>query len=122
MIYSTFGLDEISVCAPTRVAELKDGLIRIYDIQPEQYFGELAESESLKGGEPAINAEITRNILNGEKGPHRNVVLLNASAALVAAGKAEDLKEGIRLAEAAIDEGAATKKLEKLIEYINDNT
>jgi anthranilate phosphoribosyltransferase len=115
------GLDEISVCAPTRVAELKDGLIRTYDIHPEQYFGELAEPKSLKGGDPTTNAEITRSVLNGGKGPHRNVVLLNASAALVAAGKAEDLKEGIIVAESAIDEGAAQKKLNELMEYTNDN-
>jgi anthranilate phosphoribosyltransferase len=121
VVHGHDGLDEISVCAPTRVTELNDGLIRTYDIHPEQYFGDLADPVSLKGGEPEINAEITRNILKGETGAHRNVVLLNAAAALMAAGEAEDLKEGIRLAEAAIDSGDAMGKLDELIEYTNDN-
>ena len=121
VVHGHDGLDEISVCAPTRVTELNDGLIRTYDIHPEQYFGDLADPESLKGGEPETNAEITRNILKGESGAHRNVVVLNAAAALMAAGAAKDLKEGIRLAGAAIDNGDAMRKLEKLVEYTNDN-
>jgi anthranilate phosphoribosyltransferase len=121
VVHGHDGLDEISVCAPTRVTELNDGLIRTYDINPEQYFGDLAEPEELKGGEPETNAEITRNILNGEHGVRRNVVLLNTAAALMAAGKAKDLKEGIDLAGAAIDNGAAMKKLDALVEYTQDN-
>ena len=121
VVHGHDGLDEISVCAPTRVTELNDGLIRTYDIHPEQYFEELADPESLKGGEPEINAKITRNILKGENGAHRNVVVLNAAAALMAAGAAKDLKEGIRLAETAVDNGAAMKKLEALVEYTHNN-
>ena len=122
VVHGHDGLDEISVCAPTRIAELQDGLIRTYDIQPEQFFGELAEPEAMKGGDPETNAAITRGILSGEdKGPCRNVVLLNTAAALVAAGKAEDLQDGIRLAEASIDDGAAAEKLEALVDYTTQN-
>jgi anthranilate phosphoribosyltransferase len=117
VVHGHDGLDEISVCAPTRVSELKDGLIRTYDIYPETFFGQLARPENLLGGYPEENAQITRNILNGEKGPKRNVVLINAAAALMAAGQAKDLKEGIQRAETAIDDGAATQKMEALIDY-----
>ncbi len=121
VVHGHDGLDEISVCAPTRVSELKDDLIRTYDIFPEQFFGELAKPEDLLGGNPEENAQITRAILNGEKGPKRNVVLINAAAALVAAEQAENLKEGIRQAEIAIDKGKATKKMQALIDYTQEN-
>jgi anthranilate phosphoribosyltransferase len=117
VVHGHDGLDEISVCAPTRISELKDGLIRTYDISPEQFFSEKAEPADLLGGNPEENAQITRNILNGEKGPKRNVILINAAAALVAAGQAEDFKQGILMAQTAIDDGSATKKMEALIKY-----
>jgi anthranilate phosphoribosyltransferase len=121
VVHGHDGLDEISVCAPTRISELKDGLIRTYDISPEQFFGEKAEPADLLGGNPEENAQITRNILSGEKGPKRNVVLINAAAALVAAGQAEDLKQGILMAETAIDDASAAKKMEALITYSQGN-
>ncbi len=121
VVHGHDGLDEISVCAPTRVSELKDGLIRTYDIFPEQFFTEQAEPSDLLGGNPEENAQITRNILNGEKGPKRNIVLINAAAALVAASQAEDLKQGIRIAETAIDDGDAAEKMEALIKYSQEN-
>jgi len=121
VVHGHDGLDEISVCAATRVSELKDDMIRTYNIQPEQFFGEKAAPEALRGGTPEVNAEITRKILAGEKGPKRNVVLLNAAAAIVAAGKAADLKEGIRLAEAAIDTGKAAAKLASLARFTQEN-
>ncbi len=117
VVHGHDGLDEISVCAPTRISELKDGLIKTYDIDPEQFFGQTADPVDLAGGNPAENADMTRGILKGEKGPKRNVVVLNTAAALVAAGKAEDLREGIRLGEDSIDTGAAGEKLDKLIDY-----
>lgn len=117
VVHGHDGLDEISVCAPTRISELRDGMIRTYDISPEQFFGQLAPPESLIGGDPTANAAITRNILNGEKGPCRNVVLINTAAALVATGKAEQLNEGIKLAAQAIDSGAASAKLDNLIRF-----
>jgi anthranilate phosphoribosyltransferase len=121
VVHGHDGLDEISVCAPTRISELKDGLIRTYDISPEQFFSEKAEPADLLGGNPEENAQITRNILSGEKGPKRNVVLINAAAALVAAGQAEDLKQGILMAETAIDDASAAKKMEALITYSQGN-
>jgi len=121
VVHGHDGLDEISVCAPTRISELKDGLIRTYDISPEQFFSERAKPADLLGGNPEENAQITRNILNGEKGPKRNVVLINGAAALVAAGQAEDLKQGIRMAETAIDDGDAARKMEALIKYSQEN-
>ncbi len=121
VVHGHDGLDEISVCAPTRISELQDGLIRTYDITPEQFFGETADPEDLRGGDPAVNAKITRKILKGEKGPRRDVVVLNASAALMAAGVAADFQEGIRLAEASIDNGSAAKKMEGLIRFTREN-
>ena len=122
VVHGHEGLDEISVCAPTRISELNEGVIRTYDISPDQFFGESADPQELIGGEPDRNATISRNILDGEKGPRRHVVVLNAAAALVAAGKAEDFDEGIRQAEAAIDTGAAAGKLEALIRYMRDGS
>ena len=121
VVHGHDGLDEISVCAPTRVSELKDGRIGTFDLLPEQFFGEPADPASMLGGDPAENADITRRILSGEKGPRRNVVVLNAAAALVAADQAANFQEGIKQAEAAIDTGAATGKLEQLVEYTRKN-
>ncbi len=121
VVHGHDGLDEISVCAPTRVSQLENDMIRTYDIYPEQYFGRLAEPDQMTGGDPAENAAITRKILTGEKGPKRDVVLLNTAAALVACRKAADLTTGIALAEEAIDSGAAMDKLEALVAYTRDN-
>jgi len=121
VVHGHDGLDEISVCAPTRISELKDGLIRTYDISPEQFFGKLSDSNDLLGGNPEENSKITRKILDGEKGPKRDVVLINSAAALVAAEQAENLQEGIRMAEISIDRGAAVEKMEALIRYTQEN-
>jgi len=117
VVHGHDGLDEISVCEATRVSELKDGLIQTYDISPETFFGETAKPEDLAGGGPVENAVITRGLLKGEIGPRRQVVLLNAAAALVAAGRTESLESGIELAADSIDSGAAMKKLEALVRY-----
>lgn len=122
-VHGLDGIDEISVCAPTRVSEIKDSQLLSYDIRPELYFGEVAKREDLQGGPPDVNAGITRNILAGkEHGPRRNIVLLNAAAALTLADKAKDLHEGIKLAAEAIDSGAAADKLHAMIEFINNNS
>jgi anthranilate phosphoribosyltransferase len=121
VVHGHDGLDEISVCAPTRVSQLEKDMIRTYDIYPEQYFGRLAEPDQMTGGDPEENAAITRTILTGGNGPKRDVVLLNTAAALVACQKAADLKTGIALAEQAIDSGAAMGKLEALVAYTRDN-
>ncbi len=121
VVHGHDGLDEISVCAPTRVSELKDGMVRTYDIDPEQYFGRLADPGELTGGNPVENAAITRAILEGRQGATRDVVLINAGAALMTAGKAGDLKNGIEMAAAAIDDGKAAEKLDALIAYTQEN-
>jgi len=121
VVHGHDGLDEITVCAPTRVSELNDGMIRTYDINPEQFFGKTSKAGDLAGGSPGDNAEITKSILTGEKGPKRNIILINSSAALVAAGKAQNLKEGIGLAEVSIDSGAALSKLDSLIRFTQEN-
>ncbi|MBA3037990.1 MAG: anthranilate phosphoribosyltransferase, partial [Desulfobacterium sp.] len=121
VVHGHDGLDEISICAPTRISELNDGLIRTYDIDPEDFFGKTAKADDLMGGTAFDNAQITKNILNGEKGPKRDIILINASAALVAAGKASNLKEGIILAQISIDSGAAISKLEALVRFTQEN-
>lgn len=118
IVHGHDGLDEISVCAPTRVTELSNGIIKTYDIYPEHYFGERADEKSLSGGGPSENADILKAILNGtEKGPKRNVVLINSAFALMAAGKAKTVQEGIEMAKQSIDSGAAISKLNALIEF-----
>ena len=119
VVHGHEGLDEISVCAPTRVSELSNGLIRTYDITPEQLLGRTANQGDLAGGTPAENAQITLKILSGEKGPRRDVVVVNAAAALVAAGAAPDLAGGMELASASLDEGRAKEKLEALVRFTN---
>ena len=121
VVHGHDGLDEISVCAPTRVTELKDGAVRTYDLTPEQLLGRQARREEIAGGEASVNATITRSILNGEKGPKRDITVVNAAAALIAAGVAVDFPQAIQVAESAIDEGKALKKLEALVRFTNEN-
>lgn len=121
VVHGHDGLDEISVCAPTRVSELKDGQVRTFNLHPEAYFDALADPGDLVGGDPATNADITRRILDGETGSRRNVVLLNAAAALTAAGKAADFADGIEHAAQAIDSGAAKNKLAALAAFTQEH-
>lgn len=117
IVHGHDGLDEISMCAPTRVSELNDGLIRTYDITPERFMGRKAAPGDLTGGTPAENAEITMKVLSGENGPKLDVVVVNSGAALVAAGVARSLDDGIEMARASISEGKAMKKLHQLVEF-----
>ena len=119
VVHGHDGLDEISVCGPTRVSELRDGMIRTYDIDPERYLGRRAAPEEVAGGDPHRNAEITRGVLAGKNGACRDVVVLNAAAALMAAGKADSMEAGLRLAVESIESGAAAGKLERLVEFTN---
>jgi anthranilate phosphoribosyltransferase len=121
VVHGHDGLDEISVCAATRVSELKDGQVRTFNLNPEDYFNRLADPGDLAGGDPALNADITRRILDGEPGPRRDVVLLNAAAALTAADKAGDFSEGLKLAEQAIDSGKARAKLDALAAFTQEH-
>ena len=119
VVYGMDKLDEISMSAPTKVCEFKDGWFKSYTIAPEDFGFERCTKEELRGGTPQENAEITRGILKGQKGPKRNAVLMNAGASLYIGGKAESLKEGIELAGQIIDSGKAYETLEKLIEVSN---
>ena len=120
VVYGQDSLDEISMCAPTSVCEIRDGKFTSYEITPEQFGYERCEKGALTGGTPAENAEITKAILKGEeKGPKRQAVCLNAGTALYIAGKAASIEEGVKLAESLIDSGAALKKLEEFVEETN---
>ena len=120
VVYGQDSLDEISMCAPTSVCEIRDGKFTSYEITPEQFGYERCEKGALTGGTPAENAEITKAILKGEeKGPKRQAVCLNAGSALYIAGKAASIEEGVKLAESLIDSGAALKKLEEFVEETN---
>ena len=120
VVYGQDSLDEISMCTPTSVCEIRDGKFTSYEITPEQFGYERCEKGALTGGTPAENAEITKAILKGEeKGPKRQAVCLNAGSALYIAGKAASIEEGVKLAESLIDSGAALKKLEEFVEETN---
>ena len=118
VVHGYDGMDELTVTTCSRVTELIDGRIRTYDFFPEHHFdGVLADLEELNGGDAIENAEILRGILEGKiRGGKRNVVLLNAGAAIFAAGTVTSVEEGIRLATESIDSGAAFDKLNRLIE------
>jgi len=119
VVHGLDGLDEATITGETRVAELRDGIVRTYNINPVDYFGRLDSLESIRGGDPSANAQITRDVLSGKNGPCRHVVLLNAALAIVAGEKAKDIKEGLAIATDCIDGGAAVKKLQGLIEMSN---
>jgi len=119
VVYGEDKLDEISLSAPTRICEIKDGWFRSFTITPEEFGLKRCSREDLKGGTPEENAVITRDILQGKKGHKRNAVLMNAGAALYIGGKAESMAEGIDLAARIIDSGKAFNTLEKLIEVSN---
>ena len=116
VVYGQDKLDEISMCAPTSVCEIRDGWFQSYELTPEQFGYTRCEKGELQGGLPEENAAITRAILNGaDKGAKRCAVCLNAGAALYIAGKSETMEQGVRMAEGLIDSGAAPAKLEEFI-------
>ena len=119
VVYGVDKLDEISMSAPTKVCEIKDGWYRTSVITPEEFGFIRCTKEELKGGTPEENAEITRAILRGAPGPKRDAVLVNAGASLYIGGKADSMKEGVALAAQLIDSGKAMETLEKLIEVSN---
>ncbi len=112
VVHGEDGLDEITLNGPSQVYELKDGAVRCYEITPEEFGLVHAPLEAIRGGDRRTNAGITRAVLAGEQGPPRDVVLLNAAAALVAANLAEDMREGVVVARRALDDGDAASKLE----------
>ncbi len=120
MIVSGFdGMDEITVTGKTTVSEIKDGRVETYELDPKDYGFEYASAEELKGGQGEANAEITRDILSGKTGAKRDIVLLNAGAAIYVGGKADSIKEGIEIAKDTIDKGLALDKIKELAEFSN---
>ena len=118
VVHGLDGLDEITITGPTRVAEVREGSVRTYEVDPEEFGIRAASLAEISGGLDAKeNAAMVRNVLTGEKSPRSDVVLMNAAAALVAAGKAEHFADAVTLAAKSIDSGAAADKLEKLIEF-----
>jgi anthranilate phosphoribosyltransferase len=120
VVHGDSGLDEISVTGPTFVAEVKDGKVTTFDIDPADYGIALASLDDLKGGDAETNAAAIRNLLAGQKNAYRDIVLLNAAAALVVTGKTKDLADGIAQARTAIDNGKAAQTLELLVKISNE--
>ena len=119
VVHGLEGLDEISLCGPTKVAELRDGQVKEYTIEPEQFGLQRCRLEDLHGGSAEQSAVIVKGVLEGKPGPARNVVLLNGGAALYVSGSAATMQDGIRLAAESIDSGKARQKLEQLVEMTN---
>ena len=119
VVHGLEGLDEISLCGPTKVAELRDGKVTEYILEPEQMGFTRCRLEELHGGNAEESAVIVKSVLQGDQGPARNVVLLNSGAALYVSGSAATLQDGIRLAAESIDSGRARQKLDQLVEMTN---
>jgi len=117
VVHGLDGLDEITIAGPTRVAEARDGIVKTYEVDPEEFGIKRATLADISGGDAAENAAIIREVLDGKKSPRRDVVLLNSAAALVAAGLVDHLKDGIPLAARSIDSGAAAAKLDALASF-----
>ena len=116
VVHGLDGLDEITTTTSSRISELKDGEVKVYDVDPMQYIERYSTPADLVGGDPAFNAGITRGVLEGQSGPAREISVLNAAAAIFAGGKADNLTEGVTLARESIDSGKAREALEKLAE------
>jgi anthranilate phosphoribosyltransferase len=116
VVHGADGLDEISNTGESRVSEVREGLVRSFAVRPEDFGMPRASITDLRGGDREQNAQIIRAILDGEPGPRRDIVLMNAAAALVAGARARDLKEGVSLAAQSIDRGAARDKLAALVQ------
>lgn len=110
-------LDEITITGKTKISEVKNQKVSTFYVKPSDFGMKTARMEDIKGGTSAENARIVREVMEGKKGPRQDVVLLNASAALVTGGRAKDFKEGVKIARESIDSGKALKKLELLIEF-----
>ncbi len=119
VVHGNDGLDEISITGPTSIGEVRGEWVRVYEVTPDQFGFKTAPASAIIGGDVKQNAEIIWSILDGEKSPRRDIVLMNAAAALVAAGKADSLKDAMPLAVESIDSGAARAKLGALVEFTN---
>ncbi|MGE0651960.1 MAG: anthranilate phosphoribosyltransferase, partial [Alphaproteobacteria bacterium] len=114
-VHGSDGLDEITPTGATYVSELKDGKVTAFEVTPEDAGIPRADPDDLKGGDPTANAAAVTRMLAGDAGPYRDIVLLNAAAALVVAGKVADLKGGVALAAEAIASGKARAALDRLV-------
>ena len=119
VVHGSDGLDEITLTGPTQVSELRDGQISTRQIHPGDFGLQVVSAEALKGGDADYNARILREVLDGREGPQRDVVLLNAAAAMVVGGLAEDITAGLEVARASIDSGKARQALDRLVEVSN---
>ena len=119
VVHGSDGLDEITLTGPTQVSELRDGQISTRQIHPEDFGLQVVSAEALKGGDADYNARILREVLDGREGPQRDVVLLNAAAAMVVGGLAEDITAGLEVARTSIDSGKARQALDRLVEVSN---
>ena len=119
VVHGSDGLDELTTTGPSHVCQLADGKITEFEVMPEAAGLPMATADELKGGDPDANAEAIRELLAGMPGPYRDIVVLNAAASLIVAGKAGDLKEGAALAAKSIDDGAARVALDKLVAISN---
>jgi anthranilate phosphoribosyltransferase len=119
VVHGLDGLDEITITGPTRIAELREGTVRTYEITPEEFGMNRGTLDEISGGDAAANASIIRDILAGKKSPRTDVVLLNAAATLLAAGKVDHLADALPLASKSIDSGAASEKLQALVRFTN---
>lgn len=121
VVHGMEGMDEISLCGPTRVSELRNRRVRSYTLTPAKFGLKRCRLEDLSGGTPQDCADIVKEILRGEKGPRRDIVLLNSAAALYVSGAVDSIAKGIGLAAESIDSGKAQAKLDRLIEITNSN-
>ncbi|MCP3441327.1 anthranilate phosphoribosyltransferase [Bradyrhizobium sp. CCGUVB14] len=119
VVHGCDGLDEITLTGPTSVAVLEEGEIRSFEMTPEEAGLPLCRKEELKGGDPDANAIALQSVLEGMRGPYRDVALLNAAAAIIVAGRATTLKEGVAIAQASLDSGAAAARLKHLVAISN---
>jgi anthranilate phosphoribosyltransferase len=117
VVHGSDGLDEITISGPSRVGEVRDGQVHTYEVTPEEFGLKRATLDEIAGGDAAVNAQYIREVVSGRKSARRDVVVLNAAAALVAAGRADHIRDAVPLATAAIDSGAAAGKLETLIKF-----
>jgi anthranilate phosphoribosyltransferase len=117
VVHGSDGLDEITITGSTRIAEVRDGQMRSYEVVPEEFGLQRSTLDDISGGDAAHNAALIRKILQGEKSARRDVVLLNAAAALVAAGRSDHLHDALVFTKHSIDSGAALKKLDNLVDF-----
>jgi len=117
VVHGSDGLDEITISGPTRIGEVRDGQVHTYEVTPEEFGLDRATLDDISGGDAQLNAKLIQEVLQGKKSARRDVVLLNAAAALVAAGRADHLRDALPLAVRSIDSGAAASKLQGLLSF-----